>query len=74
MPLAPTNMNIVQRVNNDLEGYDLIDMDSDQSHDGHGACEVIATVYSAERATEIQNLLNMQAVQSESPKFFKRIV
>jgi len=73
MPLAPTNMNIVLRVNNDVEGYDLVDMDSNQSHDGDGACEVISTVYTEAWASKLQGMLNMQAVQSESPKFFKRI-
>jgi hypothetical protein len=66
-------MNIVVRVNNDVEGYDLVDMDSPQSHDGDNACEVVATVYSEEWATRLSNMLNMEAVNSESPKFFKRI-
>lgn len=69
----PYHMNIVLRVNNDIEGYDLVDMDSNQSHDGDGACEVIATVYTEEWATKLQNILNMSAVNSESPAFFKRI-
>lgn len=54
-------MKIKIKVNKHLEGYDLIDLDSDQSHDGDGACEVIATVYAASNASLIATLLNEHA-------------
>ena len=51
-------MKIQIETNNYLEGYDLIDVESDQSHDGDNAKEVIATVYERENAEKIKDLLN----------------
>ena len=38
-------MNIIIRPNNERECFDLVDADSDQSHDDDGAVELIARVY-----------------------------
>jgi hypothetical protein len=46
--------------NNEIEAYDIIDTTSDQSHDGDGAKEVICSVYDADGALQICNLLNAQ--------------
>ena len=52
-------MNIEIKPNDQLEGYDLIDANSDQSHDGDNAREVIATVYNRSNAAAIATLLNV---------------
>jgi len=44
--------------NDEKECYDLIDVDSDQSHDSDGAKELIASVYEKEYALLIADLLN----------------
>ena len=51
-------MNIKVVTNNKEECYNLIDIDSDQSHDGDGAKELVAKVYEKENADLITNLLN----------------
>lgn len=61
-------MNVVLRVNNELEGYDLIDMDSPQSHDGDNACELLGTVYDEPNAQLIRGLLNRWAIEQEKVK------
>lgn len=52
-------MTIKIRPNTDREGFDLIDMDSDQSHDGDGAHEWVATVYDRRKAEKIARLLEL---------------
>ena len=51
-------MAIEFHTNNERECYDIIDEDSDQSHDGDGAKELIARVYDREYALLITYLLN----------------
>lgn len=51
------------RINNDLEGWDLLDTSSDQSHDGDGAKELICTVYDETYALIIRNLLNEHTLE-----------
>jgi hypothetical protein len=46
------------RENSGLEAYDIIDLGSDQSHDGDGAKEVIASVYEFKNAVLIAELLS----------------
>ena len=53
-------MNIIIRPNDEIEGYDLIDEDSDQGHDGDGDGEWIATVYERGNAEKIKKLLENQ--------------
>ncbi|MCP3685364.1 MAG: hypothetical protein GY861_22160 [bacterium] len=50
-------MNIQIIVDNNNECYNLIDCGSDQSHDGDGASEWIATVYDHKYAVFIKNAL-----------------
>jgi len=52
-------MRITIRPNEQLEGYDLIDVASNQSHDGDNAGEWIATVYDKRNAENIAALLNV---------------
>jgi len=53
-------MRFTIRENSDLEGWDIIDEDSDQSHDGDGARELVATVYDLEWAEYIRKLMETQ--------------
>jgi hypothetical protein len=53
-------MTVEIRLNNELESFRLVDLDSDQSHDGDGAVEVIADVYTEELANKIASYLNAQ--------------
>ena len=53
-------MKIIITPNDDLEGYDLIDTESDQSHDGDNAKEVIATVYGWQNALIIRQALETE--------------
>lgn len=54
-------MKIKIEVNNADECYDLIDLDSDQSHDGDGAKELVAKVYDKHKAELICLLLNYRS-------------
>ena len=51
-------MNIKILVNNKDECFDLVDMDSNQEHDGDGAKEIIAKVFDKEYSIVIKYLLN----------------
>lgn len=51
-------MDIKIEINSNRECFDLIDVDSDQSHDGDGTKELIARVYDFDYAQLITNLLN----------------
>jgi hypothetical protein len=44
--------------NNDMECFDIIDTQSDQSHDGDNAKELIASVYDLIYAELISGILN----------------
>ena len=58
-------MFIEVKKNDKEECYDLIDTDSDQSHDGEGACELIAKVFDPVKADLIALLLNRECNISE---------
>ena len=51
---------LIDITNNEDECYDLIDMDSDQSHDGDGSKQLIAKVYEKIDADLIANFLNIR--------------
>jgi len=50
-------MNIKIEPNDPEECYDLLDIDSDESHDGDGAVELICKAYDKETAEKLKNLL-----------------
>lgn len=66
-------MRIEIKANHDDECYDLIDVESDQSHDGDGARELIAKVYSRNNAVLIANALTESHCQHHSPMEIKSI-
>jgi hypothetical protein len=66
-------MRIEIKANHDDECYDLIDVESDQSHDGDGARELIAKVYSRNNAVLIANALTESHCQHNSPMEIKSI-
>lgn len=51
-------MNFILKENDERECYDIIDEDSDQSHDGDEAKELIARVYDRYYAILITDYLN----------------
>ena len=51
------------RENAEAEGWDIIDLDSDQSHDGDGARELVALVYDYANALLIVALLERHGTQ-----------
>ena len=51
-------MDIRVKINNSQECYDLVDVDSDQAHDGDNAKELIAQVFEKKNALKIAYLLN----------------
>jgi len=51
-------MKIIIKTNSKEECYNLYDKDSDQSHDGDGAIELIANVFERENAVLIARFLN----------------
>ncbi len=50
-------MRFSMEVANDGEAYNIIDTQSDQSHDGDGARELICRVYDPQWARQIRSLL-----------------
>ena len=63
-------MYIQVQVNKEEECFDLVDMDSDQSHDGDGAKEKIASVYNGQHASAIQEALNQGRTREEQRYHF----
>ena len=61
-------MRFTIRENYDFEAWDILDEQSDQSHDGDNAVEWIATVYDLDNAEIIRLLLEQAGLQMASKR------